>query len=140
MTNVCLEKGNRRGNFDLVVLGPTTRRNESLSPKDFKQGLIKPGIVIEIGLDYDLDHLKKDHEKMRKSDVRRGYLIHFARPTGDPQNRTELEQYIEKLMAEELRGHTETISIAYAQVAEDRKQIRYRRLGESAIKSVPSTS
>jgi len=130
------ERGNRRGNFDLIVLGPTTRSNETLNPKDFKQGLIEPGVVIEIGLDYGLDHLKEDHSKMTNSKVRRGYLIHFARPTGDPQTRNDLEQYIEMLMAEELKGQTERISIAYAQVHEDRKQIRYRRLGERSITSV----
>ena len=129
------EGHNRRGNSDLAILGPAAQfTHQSVSPDNFQLGLIKPGVVIEIGLDYDLDHLEQDEIKLRNSDVRHGYLVHFARPTGEPQNLDELEQVIKRLIKEENEG----IHIAYAQVDQDRKQIRYRKLGESSITPIPT--
>jgi hypothetical protein len=126
----------RRGNFDLAILGPAAQfHHQSVSPDNFQLGLIKPGVVIEIGLDYDLDHLEQDEIKLRNSDVRHGYLVHFVRPTGEPQNPDELEQVINRL----IKAESEGIHIAYAQVDEDRKQIRYRKLGESSITAIPTT-
>ncbi len=72
------EKGNRRGNFDLAVLAP--ERLESCSFADFRQGRLKPSIVIEVGLDYSLrGHLLPDAAKLRNSDVPYSYLIHLVR-------------------------------------------------------------
>ena len=128
---------NRRGNSDLAVLGPAAQLNhQSVSPDSFQLGLIKPGVVIELGLDYDLNHLKQDEMKLINSDVRHGYLVHFARPTGEPQNLTELEQFINQVIKTEQERN---IRIAYAQVDQDRKQIRYRKLGESSITAMPTT-
>src|SRR5205814_380977 len=52
------EKGNRRGNFDVVVLSPRLLSGASLS--SFLQGRIPGSIVIEMGLDYDFHHLSAD--------------------------------------------------------------------------------
>ena len=129
-------KKNRRGNFDLAILGPAFRPNfQSIDVRNFQLGLIKPGVVIEIGLDYGLEHLKQDQIKMKNSKVRHGYLIHLARPLGDPQKVDELEQFINELIKKEHEG----IQIAYAQVDQDRRQIRYRKLGESSITVIPTT-
>jgi hypothetical protein len=73
---------------------------------------------------------------MRNSDVRHGYLVHLARPISDPQKVDEVEQVVNRLIKTEHDG----IHIAYAQVDEDRKQTRYRRLGDPAIRSLASKS
>jgi hypothetical protein len=71
------EKGNRRGNFDLCILSPERLRESSFEA--FRQGRIRPSIVIEIGLDYSLTHLEGDAEKLLNSDIRPSYLIHLVR-------------------------------------------------------------
>jgi|GEM_PF-3839280 len=71
------EKGNRRGNFDLCVFSPKDFKGSVL--KDFREGRIKPPIVIELGLDYGHDHLKGDANKLVNSNIEKGYLIHLLR-------------------------------------------------------------
>jgi hypothetical protein len=73
-----MDRGNRRGNFDLAVLSPVQlRRCPNLL--HFRQGRVAAPIVIEIGLDYDYQHLAGDHAKLLNSDVPHGYLIHLVR-------------------------------------------------------------
>lgn len=71
------ENGNRRGNFDISVLAP--ERLRSCSFTDFREGRIQPSIVIEIGLDYDIDHLSADADKLKNSGIEDSYLIHLVR-------------------------------------------------------------
>jgi hypothetical protein len=71
------EKGNRRGAFDLVVLSPDAVRNASL--RQFRDGVIRPSIVIEMGLDYGYSHLSGDVRKLRNSGIGYSYLVHLAR-------------------------------------------------------------
>lgn len=71
------EKGNRRGNFDLSILAP--ERLNSCSFSDFREGRIRPSIVIEVGLDYDLDHLTADADKLKNSGIDDSYLVHLVR-------------------------------------------------------------
>jgi len=71
------EKGNRRGNFDLCVLSPESLRTCSF--EEFRAGRIRPSIVIEIGLDYDLSHLRADAEKLKNSGISASYLVHLVR-------------------------------------------------------------
>ena len=71
------EKGNRRGNFDLSVLAP--ERLKSCSFLEFREGRVRPSIVIEVGLDYDLAHLKKDAAKLQNSGIEDSYLVHLVR-------------------------------------------------------------
>jgi hypothetical protein len=71
------EKGNRRGNFDLLVLAP--ERLKSCSFTDFREGRVRPSIVIEVGLDYDFAHLSADATKPRNSGIQHSYLVHLVR-------------------------------------------------------------
>jgi hypothetical protein len=71
------EKGNRRGNFDLVVLSPELIREATLD--EFLSGTIRPSLVIEMGLDYRYDHLMKDVRKLKNSGIRDSYVIHLVR-------------------------------------------------------------
>jgi hypothetical protein len=67
----------RRGLFDVVVLAPAQFENATL--EQFQQGRIEPPIVIEVGLDYGLEHLIGDIGKLGTSDVPHPYLIHLSR-------------------------------------------------------------
>ena len=71
------EKGNRRGNFDLSVLAPD--RLKSCSFSEFREGRVRPSIVIEVGLDYDLGHLTQDAAKLKNSGIEDSYLVHLVR-------------------------------------------------------------
>lgn len=82
------EKNNIRGNFDIAILSPDSIAKSS--PEDFAKGLIKPDFVIEIGLNYGLDHLSQDDSKLVNSECDNGYLIHLWQPHKGIKN-SELE-------------------------------------------------
>ncbi|MBN1173561.1 MAG: hypothetical protein JXA67_15430 [Micromonosporaceae bacterium] len=71
------EKDGRRGLFDLAILGREQLSSATL--EQFCAGRIDAAIVIEMGLDYSLDHLSGDHEKLLNSGVAAGFLVHFSR-------------------------------------------------------------
>ena len=68
----------RRGNFDLAILDPEIMSNYSIS--DFSEGRIPPAFVVEIGLNYKLDHLVDDAAKLKNSRCKQGYLVHLWQP------------------------------------------------------------
>lgn len=72
------EKNGRRGNFDLAILDPEEISKHSV--KDFTAGLISPAFVVEMGLNYGLSHLQNDHEKLKNSGCKDGYLVHLWQP------------------------------------------------------------
>lgn len=119
----------KRGNFDLVVLGPPENgKSSSMLPDQFKRGLIKPGIVIEIGLDYDVGHLDEDFKKLMNSKVCHGYLIHLSRRAHHAEHSM---QWIREFDKKKNRG----IKIAYAQQGKDGQPWQYRKLGKNNIHS-----
>lgn len=69
----------RRGSYDLAILSPTALGDRSVTLEHFDRGRISPPIVIEMGLNYDHDHLKEDYAKLRDNQVRFGYLVHLER-------------------------------------------------------------
>jgi len=77
-TNARPEKQGRRGNFDLAILDP--KRITKHTVEDFTAGRIRPAFVIEIGLNYGLDHLRDDDRKLKNSGCRDGYLLHLWQP------------------------------------------------------------
>ena len=84
------EKGNRRGNFDVVVLSPNLLAT-CPTIEDFRHGRLAAPFVIEMGLDYDVHHLAKDARKLINSRPHRGYLVHLVR--GVPRD-PDVEQII----------------------------------------------
>jgi len=71
-------ESNRRGNFDLAVLSPQLiKACPSISA--FRSGHLDAPIVIEMGLDYDAEHLARDAQKLINSKPKHGYLIHLVR-------------------------------------------------------------
>lgn len=71
-------QSNRRGNFDLAVLSPQLLKG-CPSIRAFRGGHLHAPIVIEMGLDYDAEHLAGDAKKLINSRPKHGYLIHFVR-------------------------------------------------------------
>ena len=67
----------RRGLSDIVVLAPAQFKKVTL--EQFQEGRIEPPIVIEIGLDYGLEHLNGDIDKLLTSKVQHPYVIHLSR-------------------------------------------------------------
>jgi len=67
----------QRGTIDLCILSPETLKSCSL--QEFLEGQIEPTIAIEIGLDYNLKHLRQDSKKLLESHTNHGYLIHLIR-------------------------------------------------------------
>lgn len=71
-------EGKGRGNFDLAVLSPQLLR-ACPSISAFHGGHLHAPIVIEMGLDYDAEHLARDAQKLMNSKPKHGYLIHLVR-------------------------------------------------------------
>jgi hypothetical protein len=72
------EKRRRRGNFDLAILDPEDIPEHTV--EDFTAGRIRPAFVVEMGLNYGLDHLKDDDRKLKNSGCCCGYLVHLWQP------------------------------------------------------------
>jgi len=80
------EKKGRRGNFDLAILDPAEILSSTV--KEFTEGRITPAFVVEMGLNYPLDHLRDDDDKLENSGFNKknsgcnkhGYLIHLWQP------------------------------------------------------------
>ncbi len=124
------EKNNRRGNFDIAILGPIESYTKPVTLRDFRLGHLEPAVVIEVGLDYGIDHLKGDVKKFRNSKVKHGYLLHLARQTGVSQD--GVDEYITTLIENENQENAPRI--AYAKVILD--GISYRKLGNNTITTI----
>lgn len=114
------EKGNRRGNFDLCIISPERLKESSFD--DFRNGRIKPSIVIEIGLDYDFKHLKDDAAKLFNSGIPDSYLIHLVRQ--------EVMDNFEAIQSYILES---SIKIAYARIRG--LQADYKLINDDEIKT-----
>jgi len=74
------EKKERRGNFDLAILNPENILKADI--ETFTSGRIEPDFAIEMGLNYNLDHLTNDAYKLKNSGIiKYGYLIHLLQPS-----------------------------------------------------------
>ncbi|MGO4363490.1 hypothetical protein [Terrabacter sp. RAF57] len=78
----------RRGNFDLAIL-PPSQLASVVSVEQFTKGVIQAPIAIELGLGYGDDHLTGDIEKLRSSEVRHAYLVHFSHVRSRKHDLTE---------------------------------------------------
>lgn len=123
------EKAGRRGSFDLVILGPRAPGGAPLELSQYCDGLLKPAFALELGLDYDLGHLRQDAAKLRNSGIQHSYLVHFARDTGRRQE--GVEAFVEELISQEADGGPR---VAYAHYSGG--AFRIRRIGEPTITGV----
>lgn len=82
-------EGKGRGQFDLAVLSPQLLRGcPSISA--FRGGHLHAPIVIEMGLDYDAEHLARDAQKLMNSKPKHGYLIHLVRESARERSAEEI--------------------------------------------------
>ncbi|ABS05856.1 hypothetical protein Krad_4397 [Kineococcus radiotolerans SRS30216 = ATCC BAA-149] len=114
-------KGGGRGLFDLVVLAPTQLARASR--QQFRDGRIEAPIVVELGLDYGLTHLRGDDEKFRNSRVRHPYLVHLARAS--TARVAEVEKFIARVEA--------PVQVAYAHLHPGTGATRHRHVGTVSV-------
>ncbi|MFC2145628.1 hypothetical protein ACFLQQ_04785, partial [Actinomycetota bacterium] len=117
------EKGNRRGNFDMAILSPNNSSGNSLN--DFINGRIEAPIVIEMGLNYDIEHLIDDLKKLKNSEVYCGYLIHLVRK----EQNYEYKNFEEILL--EIEKKYPSIGVGY--VKHQPGRIRYKLIGDDNV-------
>ncbi len=121
--------GERRGNFDIAVLGPSKKPNSTFNANDFQMGLMVPAVAIEVGLNYGLKHLQEDTEKLKRSGVTHGYLLHLCR--SETQWSDEVANHIEEVnRSKGSRGPV--IRAAFAHVLDD--GTRWCHAGERKIR------
>lgn len=99
--------GKRRGNFDISIIAPDDLNSASYD--DFNLGKLRPFAAIELGLNYDLNHLEQDAEKFQNSGIANSYLVHLVRDEM-VDNFVELEKFITQ----------SPFKTAYARIAGDR--------------------
>ena len=102
------EKADRRGSFDIAILAPTGE----ITRGHFIGGYIRPAFAIEVCLNYGKNHLIGDFDKLRNSRIRCGYLAHFARPEGEPQD--DVEAYIGQVEEQRQQADNFWPKIVYA--------------------------
>ncbi|ACF14276.1 hypothetical protein Ctha_1819 [Chloroherpeton thalassium ATCC 35110] len=110
-----------KGYFDVAILRPPKKAEQPISLRQFREGQLTPTVAIEAGLDYGIDRLQDNYEKLKHSGIKNCYLIHFSRPTGQYQD--GVEEFIKKVIENEALGAPK---IAYASVSKNK--IRYRHL------------
>lgn len=111
------------GNFDLALISP--QQAALATVKEFRAGRIVPAIVIEVGLDYDYQHLESDRRKLINSRVIAGYLIHFSR---DRPRYQRVEELVENL--DESKSGLPGISLIRT------AYVNHARDGTTAVKSL----
>jgi hypothetical protein len=117
------EKGNRRGNVDLVILSPTNCLGSSIS--DFIYGRIEAPIVIEMGLNYSISHFTDDFEKLKNSRIHKGYLIHLSRK----EQIYECRNFEEILL--QIEDTYENIKVGY--VKHEPGKVRFKLINDNSI-------
>ncbi len=90
------EKNGRRGSFDFAIIGELDQTPADVSEFEYMDGLIRPGIAIELGLNYGATHLKEDIRKlinsMDKADLPFGIIAHYY--NGHRENQRGVEEVI----------------------------------------------
>jgi hypothetical protein len=117
----------RRGNFDLAIL---MQPGDSWGLDEFRYGRAPLLAAIEVGLNYSLDHLQGDTNKLSESGVPNRYLIHLATPRC--RNQKGVSGFVQSLIANEPKGG---VKVAYV----DHVQHLQRKLGEPGLSSISLT-
>jgi hypothetical protein len=120
----------RRGNVDLAILTP--QHLEGLTIANFHNGLTPADIGVEVGLDYDFGHLRRDSEKLERSGLRNWFLVHLDRKRHRQRTVEELENFV--------RQNSRADSLAYAWHNPVVDSSRYKLLGGSEICSFEHVS
>ncbi|MEI8373457.1 MAG: hypothetical protein WCJ35_11575 [Planctomycetota bacterium] len=108
------EEKDGRGNFDIAILSPALLA-QCNRLRHFADGWLPVPIVIEMGLNYSLEHYEQDRSKLVNSSVHRGYLIHLLREYPDD---------IREKASIEFRENDPQIQTAYGRVRGVHQQIK----------------
>lgn len=111
----------RRQSYDIAVLDPRDVARGTLS--DLIEGRFRSPIALELGLDYSLDHLQGDLDKLQHNSVMHPYVVHFSRRR--TRHATAVEESI--LGA----GHART---AFAHLDLESREFRWKGLNDRAIR------
>jgi hypothetical protein len=111
---VIREEKDGRGSFDIAILSPNVLK-ECTRLRHFADGWLPAPIVIEMGLNYNLEHYEQDRSKLLNSEVYRGYLIHLLREYPDD---------IREKASIESRENYPRIQTAYGKVRGNNRQIK----------------
>lgn len=121
------EERRPRGRFDITILDPaSTKRIFSKSRyrnlRDSSGNPAPPFIAIELALDYDTDHLSKDHKRLTnpKNKVKHGYILHFMRDI-DVERRQKKKRFKELLKKVEEFKDEGKVKIWYLDVCVDKE-------------------
>ncbi len=114
----------RRGAYDLVVLAP--RQLETATLHHIRTGRLAAGIVIEMGMNYGIEHLQQDYDKLMANKIRAGYLVHLSRD----KSRDAVAEAL--LLRADL---SPSIKIAYAHCGESHVDRVYKLLGDSQLRA-----
>jgi hypothetical protein len=74
---------NRRGNVDLAILNIDDLATADDGLNSFTEGRIRPDFIVEIGLNYPIEHLENDYIKLDNSGYKsikgkkEAYLVHL---------------------------------------------------------------
>lgn len=112
-TKVREEKAGR-GNFDIAILSPMVLQHCHQLPH-FAQGWLPAPIVIEMGLNYSLEHYEQDRSKLINSKVYRGYLVHLLREYPDD---------VREQASVECDEHHPQIQTAFGRIRARQRQIK----------------
>jgi hypothetical protein len=116
-------KNDRRGNFDMAILHPG--QICACNPDDFSKGLLKPPVAIEIGLNYGLDHLLRDDNKLRNSNIKDGYLVHLVRLSDRATDQVvKCQVDMARSVIRDLKSKIRPNKIAFALVGGKKKYIK----------------
>ncbi|NAZ80246.1 hypothetical protein GTR02_00220 [Kineococcus sp. R8] len=115
------KEGQGRGNFDLAILAPAQVQRATF--RQLRDGRIEAPIVIEVGLDYGLKHLRQDAYKFSNSQVAFPYLLHLSRVA--IRDAPKIEEYLQTLDA--------PFRTAYVQVDPRGGPVRYKHLGDDRV-------
>lgn len=114
----------RRQSYDIAVLNRTDVENGSLP--DLIEGRFRAPIVIELGLDYSLQHIKGDLDKLERNAVERPYVVHLSR------KRTRRATAVEESVLQSGRVQT-----AFAHLDVDSREFRWKTLNDTEIRTRP---
>ncbi|HOP31305.1 MAG TPA: hypothetical protein PKZ64_17170 [Spirochaetota bacterium] len=126
---------NKRGNVDLAILNIDDLATAVDGINSFTEGRIRPDFIVEIGLNYRIEHLENDNSKLENSGYKSGnekkaaYLVHLWQPhKGIKDKSIELQN---------LNAFISTAGVEVAVVVFTDSHIWVKHLSEKVITEIP---
>jgi len=129
------EGKNRRGNVDLAILNIDDLAAAKDGINSFTEGRINPDFIVEIGLNYPIEHLEKDDGKLDNSGYtssnkeKAAYLVHLWQPHKGIKNVNEEFKRLERFASKT------KMEVAIAVFTDS--QIWIKHLSDKALTKIP---